>query len=106
MQFPRVWGSASGAGAGKRASASTSTTREAMEEEQEEVDLGDAGVQVTREDVDALVADPITVLRRARAQGYASSYDSNPPLDLPALSLPCLSNPLNCRVKIGRFRYL
>lgn len=56
MQFPRVWGSASGAGAGKRASASTSTTREAMEEEQKEVDLGDAGVQVTREDVDALVA--------------------------------------------------
>ncbi|KAG8790088.1 GTPase-activating protein [Ceratobasidium sp. 428] len=62
-------------GKSKRAS----VVREVVEEEEEEPVLREKeGVEAIREDADAIVADPFSVLRRAHPYGHESGYNTKP----------------------------
>ncbi|KAG8706594.1 GTPase-activating protein [Ceratobasidium sp. 395] len=62
-------------GKGKR----TSVVREVVEEEEEETVVKEKeGVEAIREDADAIVADPFSVLRRAHPYGHESGYNTKP----------------------------
>ncbi|KAG8681679.1 GTPase-activating protein, partial [Ceratobasidium sp. 394] len=71
----RASGSEGEKGKGER----VSSVREVVEEDEEQTPREKEGAEAIREDADAIVIDPFSVLRRAHPYGHESGYNSRPP---------------------------